>query len=152
MQTVSHHYSVENYFLNLGLTWTKKGNLQHLVDMYNKEHNNWHKLFLVTLTWHVRSIRSIKSTKVTSPGMWDKSWVGTVYAVCENLTLLPSVNTVIARGMFCGVKYTHHTFTPIIKHLITKTAKEKKEKNPGKKSFTTWKKRISDGHRNNMTQ
>ena len=30
-------------------------------------------------------------------------------------TLLPSVNT-IARGMFCGAKYTHHTFTPIIKH------------------------------------
>ena len=34
-------------------------------------------------------------------------------------TLLPSVNTLIARGMSCGAKYTHHTFTPIIKHLIT---------------------------------
>ena len=34
-------------------------------------------------------------------------------------TLLPSVNTLIARGMFCGAKYTHHKFTPIIKHLIT---------------------------------
>ena len=33
--------------------------------------------------------------------------------------------------MFCGVKYTHHTFTPIIKHLITTTA----NKHPGKKSF-----------------
>ena len=33
--------------------------------------------------------------------------------------------------MFCGAKYTHHTFTPIIKHLITTTA----NKSPGKKSF-----------------
>ena len=47
-----------------------------------------------------------------------------------NITLLPSVNTLIARGMFCGAKYTHHTFTPIIKHLITTTA----NKHPGKKS------------------
>ena len=39
--------------------------------------------------------------------------------------------TLIARGMFCGAKYTHHTFTPIIKHLITTTA----NKHPGKKSF-----------------
>ena len=30
-------------------------------------------------------------------------------------TLLPSLNTV-AQGMFCDAKYTHHTFTPIIKH------------------------------------
>ena len=36
------------------------------------------------------------------------------------ITLLPTVNTLIARGMFCGAKYTHHTFTPIIKHLICK--------------------------------
>ena len=47
-----------------------------------------------------------------------------------NITLLPSVSTLIARGMFCGAKYTHHTFTPIIKHLIT-TA----NKHPGKRSF-----------------
>ena len=33
--------------------------------------------------------------------------------------------------MFCGAKYTHHTFTPIIKHLIVTTA----NKHPGKKSF-----------------
>ena len=33
--------------------------------------------------------------------------------------------------MFCGAKYTHHTFTPIIKHVITTTA----NKHPGKKSF-----------------
>ena len=33
--------------------------------------------------------------------------------------------------MYCGAKYTHHTFTPIIKHLITTTA----NKHPGKKSF-----------------
>ena len=44
---------------------------------------------------------------------------------------MPSVNTV-ALGMFCGAKYTHHTFTPIIKHQqITTTA----NKHPGKKSF-----------------
>ena len=48
-----------------------------------------------------------------------------------NITLLPSVNTLIARGMFCGAKYAHHTFTPIIKHLITTTA----NKHPGKKTF-----------------
>jgi len=48
-----------------------------------------------------------------------------------NITLLPSVNTLIARGMLCGAKCTHHTFTPIIKHLITTTA----NKHPGKKSF-----------------
>ena len=48
-----------------------------------------------------------------------------------NVTLLPSVNALIARGMFCGAKYSHHTFTPIIKHLITTTA----NKHPGKKSF-----------------
>ena len=48
-----------------------------------------------------------------------------------NRTLLPSVNTLIARGMFCGAKYTRHTFTPIIKHLITTTA----NKHPGKKYF-----------------
>ena len=45
------------------------------------------------------------------------------------MTLLPSVNALIARGMFCGAKYTHHTFIPIIKHLITTTA----NKRPGKK-------------------
>ena len=48
----------------------------------------------------------------------------------NNITLLPSVNTMIARGTFGGAKYTHHTFTPIIKQLIT-TA----NKHPGKKSF-----------------
>ena len=33
----------------------------------------------------------------------------------NNTTLLPSVSTV-ALEMFCGAKYIHHTFTPIIKH------------------------------------
>ena len=33
----------------------------------------------------------------------------------KNKTLLPSVNT-IALGLFCGARYTHHIFTPIIKH------------------------------------
>ena len=44
---------------------------------------------------------------------------------------MPSVSTLIARGLFCSAKYTHHTFTPVIKHLITTTA----DKHPGKKSF-----------------
>ena len=56
--------------------------------------------------------------------------IATQYNIQYDITLLPSVNTLIARGMFCGVKYTHHTFTPIVKHLIT-TA----NKHPGKKSF-----------------
>ena len=56
---------------------------------------------------------------------------GLQYKLQYNITLLPSVNTLIAREMFCGAKYTHHTFTPIIKHLITPTA----NKHPGKKSF-----------------
>ena len=34
--------------------------------------------------------------------------------VAHNTTLLPRVNT-FGRGMFCGAKYTHHTFSPIIK-------------------------------------
>ena len=51
-----------------------------------------------------------------------------VYSTVQyNITLLPSVNTLTAQGMFCGAKYTRHTFTPIIKHLIT-TA----NKHPGK--------------------
>ena len=58
-----------------------------------------------------------------------------------NISLLASVNTLIARGMFCGAKYTHHTFTPIIKHLIT-TA----NKHPGKKSFTDKNMRKSHWH------
>ena len=48
-----------------------------------------------------------------------------------NITLLSSVSTLIARGMFRGAKYTHHTVTPIIKHLIATTA----NKHPSKKSF-----------------
>ena len=59
----------------------------------------------------------------------------------NNITLLPSVNTLIARGMFCGAKYTHHTFNPIIKHLIT-TA----NKHPGKKSFIDKNMRKSHWH------
>ena len=59
-----------------------------------------------------------------------------------NTTLLSSVNTLIARGMFCGAKYTHHTFTPIIKHLITTTA----NKHPVKKSFIDKNMRKSHWH------
>ena len=48
----------------------------------------------------------------------------------HNITLLPSDNTLITRGMFCGAKYTHHTFTPIIQHLITTTANKHTFKKP----------------------
>ena len=50
---------------------------------------------------------------------------------CDMCQYMTSVNTLIAQGMFRGAKYTHHTFTPVIKHLITTTA----NKHPGKKSF-----------------
>ena len=36
------------------------------------------------------------------------------YAMQYNTTVLLSVNT-IALGMFCGAKYTHHTFMPTTK-------------------------------------
>ena len=54
-----------------------------------------------------------------------------VISMQDNVTLLPSVNTLIVREMFCGAKYTQHTFTQIIKHLITTTA----NKHPSKTSF-----------------
>ena len=63
------------------------------------------------------------------------------HTIQYNTTLLPSVNTMIAQGMFCGAKYTHHTFTPIIKHLITTTAKTKNKTKIQVKShsqITTW--------------
>ena len=66
----------------------------------------------------------------------------TLYSLCNTIQFYcnytiqlywKSVNTLIAWGMFCDAKDTHsHTFTPIIKHLITTTAK----KHPGEKSFT----------------
>ena len=59
-----------------------------------------------------------------------------------NITLLPSVSTLIARGMFRGAKNTHHTFTAIMKHLITTTA----NKHPSKKSFIDKNKRKSHWH------
>ena len=42
--------------------------------------------------------------------------------VAHNTTLLPSVNT-FGRGMFCGAKYTHHTFSPIIKESLKQMVK-----------------------------
>ena len=54
----------------------------------------------------------------------------TVDSIVRNITLLPSVNTLIAREMFCGAKHTHHTFTPIVKHLITTTANKYAGKTP----------------------
>ena len=59
--------------------------------------------------------------------VWGSSWASAapqLSLLSYNITLLPSVYTMIARAVFCGAKYTHHTFTPIIKHLITTTAKQ----------------------------
>ena len=75
----------------------------------------------------------VHSSHTMSPWYNHNDWLGIKHqlAIQYNITLLPSVNTLIARGMFCGAKYAHHTFTPIIKHLIITTA----NKLPGKKSF-----------------
>ena len=45
-------------------------------------------------------------------------------------------------AMFCDARHDHHTFTPIIKHLITTTA----NKHPGKKSFIDKNRRKSHWH------
>ena len=58
-------------------------------------------------------------------------YIYTLYYLQYNTALLPSVNTLIAQGMFCGGKYTYPTFTPIVKHFMTTTA----NKHPGKMSF-----------------
>ena len=68
--------------------------------------------------------RTLKSNPVTNNTIQ-------INTIQYNITLLPSVNTLIARGMFCGAKYTLHILTPIIKYLITTTA----NKHPGKKSL-----------------
>ena len=68
-------------------------------------------------------------------GLRDRSpWLqyNTIKLYCQVL---------IARGMFCCAKYTHYTFTPIIKRLIT-TA----NKHPGKKSFIDKNMRKSHRH------
>ena len=43
------------------------------------------------------------------------------YLYLYNTTLLPSVNTLIARGMLCGAKYTHSTHIHIHIHSNHKT-------------------------------
>ena len=35
------------------------------------------------------------------------------FSLQYSLTLLPCFNTLIAQGMFCSAKYTHHTFIPV---------------------------------------
>ena len=44
-----------------------------------------------------------------------------------NIRLLPSVNTLTARGMFCGAKYTHHTwldpYTPLKDNQTVRSTK-----------------------------
>ena len=49
----------------------------------------------------------------------------------DDTTLLASVNTLIARGMFCGSKYTHHSSHFFIFYLQQTTS----NKDPGKKSW-----------------
>ena len=88
-------------------------------------------LYVVTVCSLVKSVVIVRCC----------SLVKSAVVVQYNITLLTSVNTLIARGMFCGAKYTHHTFTPIIKHLIT-TA----NKHPGKKSFIDKNMRKSHWH------
>ena len=47
----------------------------------------------------------------------DHSLIPQARAIIQyNTTLLPGFSTLTARGMFCGAKYIHHTFIPIIKH------------------------------------
>ena len=114
--------------------------------IFLRSHKDWRDVFLVSVMcfpYHSlsnfntsKSIAYICSVKnvwlcagfsCTSSSVTSVSIPSTILGY--NTTLLPSVNTV-ARGMFCRAKYTHHTFTPIIKHYITKA-----NKHPGKKWF-----------------
>ena len=65
---------------------------------------------------HLHDINAaLLSERRVHVGFLAQALVDLVTNNINNTTLLPSVNTV-ARGMFCGAKYTHHTFTPAIKH------------------------------------
>ena len=70
------------------------------------------------------------SSGVGEIGFCRRSCYNTIQYNTTQYNFTASVNA-IARGMFCGAKYTHHTFTPIIKHHSITTA----NKHPGEKSF-----------------
>jgi len=77
-------------------------------------HNQWKKNHSSTVN---NNVTTTTKTAHQNPGR-----IKTFLLIQYNITLLPSVSTLIARGLFCGAKYTHHTFIPIIKHLVTTTA------------------------------
>ena len=52
------------------------------------------------------------STMDMFPRVYAPTYLFSTVSDSYNTTLLPSVNTLVARGMFCGDRYTHHTFTP----------------------------------------
>ena len=87
-----------------------------------------------------RSTKTAPGTGTTPRPLQLLTWYSLYNTTQYNTTLLPQYNTTLLKecqytawGMFCDAKDTHsHTFTPIIKHLITTTAK----KHPGEKSFT----------------
>ena len=89
----------------------KKKKAQNVNTHSGKRYNKSHRMLI-----HSRTRCNKKSQDVNT--QQDK--------IQHSTTLLPSVNT-NARGMFCGAKYTHHTFTPIIKHHYITTA----NKHPG---------------------
>ena len=74
-----------------------------------------------TLLWHVFVTQAPFVTRVeNNPNKMVNNRVSIepFVVIIYNITLLPSVNTLIARGIICGAKYIHHTFTPIIKHRV----------------------------------
>ena len=86
--------------------------------------HNKHRLF------HIQALQPCAYTFCTHARM-PASFRQLVFAISQramlhntihNITLLPNANMLTARGMFCAAKYTHHTFSPIIKHLSTTTA------------------------------
>ena len=69
-----------------------------------------------TEKWSIDLMSRTQKTSIYS--LFDGVFItmfSVLYTVIQyNTTLLPNVNT-IALGMFCRAKYTHHTFTAIIK-------------------------------------
>ena len=58
--------------------------------------------------------------ELRAPRLDNEITYNTINEITYNATLPPSLD-VTAQGMSCGAKYTHHTFTPIIKQQITTT-------------------------------
>ena len=74
-------------------------------------HRTLHKVMLVSLAIYVtKYLSSCTSAKVrVRHSLRPFPWRIRQITVQYNITWLPGVNT-IARGMFCGAKYTHHIF------------------------------------------